>query len=404
MAKRPILSASTYYSMKLTIQTPQPLEAPCPHFNLCGGCSFQQVSYKEQLQQKESFVSHLFNRAVEPIICSPSQWRYRNKMEFSFSQDRAGKKFLGLLMKRGRVLNLESCHLADMWMQETLMRVFKWWEGSSITAYHPPSNQGSLRTLTLRQSFYTREKMVILTLSGHSDFQLTAKDLESFREVVGEVDSLLIRKQIIAKKCPTYFEEYLLAGKNFIQEKLHDKEGRGYLFKIRGASFFQPNTQSAEKLYQKVIELADLKPSHIVYDLYCGTGTLGIFAASHVKTVFGIEVVPEAIQDALENKRLNGVENLEVFLGEVEKTIKEIPDHPDVVLVDPPRVGLSREALSHLLVLKPSKIVYVSCNPVTQAANCEEFKKNGYQVQILQPVDQFPHTPHVENVAVLTVD
>lgn len=375
------------------------IQPQCIHFGVCGGCKFQHVPYEAQLIQKETLIRDLFGSEVEPILPCPFPWRYRNKMEFSFSQSKKGDKFLGLMKKRGRVENLEMCLIANPWFTQLLKRVREWWESSEISAYHPPTDRGSLRTLTLREGIHTGEKMAVLTVSGNPDFALNSHELEGFEQAVGEIHSLILRKQVIAKKTPTRFEEHILRGNSAIHEKLHDQEGNPYLFRIRAASFFQPNTLQAELLYQKVLGCAEVKPDDTIWDLYCGTGTLGIFSAKKAKTVWGIEMVPEAVEDAQANILLNGVKNMRVVQEDVGKGSSFPP--PATVILDPPRCGLSETALKFLLEAKPKKIIYVSCNPTTQVENCRVLLENGYQIIRLIPVDQFPHTPHVENMAVL---
>lgn len=381
--------------MKLAIHSEESIEPKCRHFRLCGGCSFQHVPYDEQLEQKKAFVSRCFDRAVEPIISSDPAWRYRNKMEFSFSQARSGEKFLGLMKKRGRVENLEECYLTQHWFIDFLKAARDWWIEREIKAYYPPANTGLLRTLTLREGVHSKEKMAVLTVS---DECFPEEDLEAFINEMPAVDSLILRRQILQKKVPTRFEERLLKGKDHIHEILHGANGQPFRFRIKAASFFQPNTLQAEVIYQKAIEFAAFSGSESLLDLYCGTGSLGIFAASQVQNVVGIEIVPEATEDAEANIALNGIKNMRVLLGDVQERLSDLIDQPDIVFVDPPRAGLGPKAIAHLLRMQPKKIIYVSCNPVTQAADCQEL---GYSIERLQPIDQFPHTPHVENIALL---
>lgn len=371
------------------------IEPKCRHFRTCGGCKFQHIPYDEQLLQKENFVRACFGLEVEPILPCEPHWHYRNKMEYTFSQSRDGKKFLGLMMRKGRVENLEECFLTDRWFIQVLSRVREWWETTLLPAYHPPTNQGILRTLTLREGLRSKEKMVILTTSAE---EIAEEDLNDFKEAVGEVDSVILRKQILQKKRPTRFEERLLHGKNHIHEFLYDEEDRKYIFRIRAASFFQPNTQQAESLYQLAMEFANIEEGETLFDLFCGTGSLGIFAAQKAKKVFGIECVSEAVEDAKENLSSNHIDNMEVIEGDVGEILHTLPERPSTVIVDPPRAGLGPKAIHHLLELQPEKIVYLSCNPLSQAEDC---KALGYEIVRLQPVDQFPHTPHIENLALL---
>ena len=385
--------------MKLQLQWEEAIEPKCPHFGQCGGCKYQHIAYDEQLTQKEAFVRSLFGREVDPILACEPAWHYRNKMEFSFSQAKSGEKFLGLMRKKGRVENIDTCFLTNPWFIDVLKDVREWFKASELTAYYPPTDRGSLRTLTVREGVHTGEKMVVLLVSGNPEYALSEQRIQDFIDAVGEVEALLLRKQIIAKKTPTRFEERLLYGKEVIHEKMHDGAGCAYTFRIRAASFFQPNTTQAQALYQLALKCAQLKEDETVFDLYCGTGTLGIFASKQVKQVMGIEIVPEMVQDAQENLKLNNVPNMQVIEGDVGKI--DFSERPTTIIIDPPRSGLSPQAIKYLIELAPEKILYISCNPVTQAKNCQELEDDGYQIERLAPVDQFPHTPHIESIAFL---
>lgn len=372
------------------------IEPKCRHFGVCGGCKYQHIPYDQQLIQKEFFVSHCFGREVSPIRPADEPWRYRNKMEFSFAQARNGTKFLGLMKSRGKVENLDECYLTTPWFLHIVKQVREWWQERELHAYHPPTNTGLLRTLTLREGIRTGEKMVMLTISEET---FDEQQISSFVDAIPQVDALILRQQIVKKKTPTRFVERVLRGSDHIHEILYNAYNDAYRFRIRGASFFQPNTLQAERIYQMAMECADLSEEANVLDLYCGTGSLGIFAARRAKQVMGIEIVPEAVQDAHVNLKLNGISNMEVVQGDVGVVLDQLSFKPTLVFVDPPRAGLGPKALAHLLSLKPEKIIYISCNPTSQAADCAAL--TGYEIVTLQPIDQFPQTPHVENIAVL---
>jgi 23S rRNA (uracil1939-C5)-methyltransferase len=382
--------------MKLMIKTERTVGPKCRHFGLCGGCRLQHIPYDAQLAEKEAYVAACFNLPTKPILPAKSAWRYRNKMEFSFSQSKKGEKFLGLMRERGRVENLEECHLTSPWFTETLKKVRTWWQKTDLSAYHPHTNQGLMRTLILREGIRTKEKMAMLTIS---EAPFESAHLDSFIDALVDVDALILRKQIIKKKTPTRFEEHVLRGVNHIHELLYDDAGRALIFRIRGASFFQPNTSQAEKIYQYAVASAHLTHNDHVLDLYCGTGSLGIFASRYSKQVVGIEIIPEAVQDAKENLKLNAISNMEILEGDVGERLSTLSFQPSVVFVDPPRAGLGAKTLAQLQALGPRKIIYVSCNPSTQAADCQALQN--YEIHSLQPIDQFPHTPHVENIALL---
>lgn len=321
-------------------------------------------------------------------------------MEFSFSQNKAGDRFLGLILRqsRGKVFNLEECFIAPAGYAEILARVRTWWENSNLPAFHFRSGKGTLRTFTLRG---TRQKMAILTVSGNPEFAPSETHLKQFVEALGDpsMSVFLQIHQAIAGK-PTQFFEMHLAGPTHIDEEL-TVNSRTFQLKISPTSFFQPNTAQAQVLYQTALSLPHLTPDSIVYDLYCGTATLGILTAPRVKQVIGIELNPHAVFDGKMNAELNNLSNIELYCGDVAKVLTEqtLP-RPDLVILDPPRVGLDAAALELLRRLNPSQILYISCNPKTQAQNLLELPH--YKIEHIQPVDQFPHTPHIENIVYLT--
>lgn len=394
----------------------------CVHVPLCGGCTWQQMDYAAQLQEKQERVDKIFsclvNDAVEvyPMIGCVDPWRQRNKMEFSFSQNRAGEKFLGLIIagSRGHVLNLTECHLVSPWYTKLLSDVRAWWESSGLCAYRL-NNTGALRTLIVREGKKTGDKLVMLTVSGNPDYVISQAQLQSFINVVKmsmpEEErsrlSIFLRVQQVCKGSATQFFEMHLSGPDHLLEKLtlSFDPPVDLLFKISPTSFFQPNTAQAEKLYSAALNMVCFPKKHVL-DLYAGTATLGMAMAAKAEKVTAIEINPHACFDAESNKELNGFSNLEILCGDVGKKLEElrlrsdfIP--PDLVVVDPPRMGLDATALEHLKALKAEEILYVSCNPESQAANIQELVAAGYRLVKLQSVDQFPHTPHIENIALL---
>ncbi len=396
----------------LEVVAPSPDREParCVHATVCGGCTWQQLNYSAQLKEKMRRVGLAFDGKypVDPILPCESPFGYRNKMEFTFSQNGAGDRFLGLGIAQASpyVFNVTECHLCPPWFAAAASSIRKWWEESSLSAYYPPKDTGTLRYLTLRQAVRTGQKMAILNVSGHPDFAPSRDDLEGFAESIlalAPEAAIFLRIHQARLGHKTRFFEMHLGGPDHIVEELHLNLGV-LRFKISPSSFFQPNTFQAEKLYDAALSL--LGSPSVVYDLYCGGGALGMAAAKSAKQVVGIELSPEAVLDANENLKVNGIGNMVVHQGDVGQTIahlREAPGSlsPDAVLVDPPRAGLDAQAIHHLKNLLPKTIVYISCNPATQAANIEELVQAGYRVQRLQPVDQFPHTPHIENIALL---
>ncbi|MBM3183905.1 MAG: 23S rRNA (uracil(1939)-C(5))-methyltransferase RlmD [Chlamydiae bacterium] len=382
----------------------------CAHVGICGGCCWQQMRYDDQLQEKMRRVQKAFAESgrIDPIIPCASQFGYRNKMEFSFSQNAGGARYLGLMIAQAEpyVFDVTECHLGPSWFAASLRAVKSWWEKTELTAYHPIKDTGTLRYLTLREGIRTHQKMAILNLSGRSDFTPSKSDLEGFKEAILSVAndvSIFLRIHQTRKGSPTQFFEMHLCGSDHILEELHLKDGP-LSFKISPSSFFQPNTMQAEKLYDTALSM--LGNVNTVYDLYCGTGTLGMAASRFAKKVIGIEISPEAVLDAKENCQRNSIKNMEIYQGDVGKILTHIMSgkefvRPDSVIVDPPRAGLDPLALHHLKTLLPQKIIYISCNPLTQAENIKELSKVGYQIERIQPIDQFPHTYHIENIVCL---
>jgi 23S rRNA (uracil1939-C5)-methyltransferase len=422
----------------------------CQHASLCGGCAWQAMRYDAQLHQKEKMLRTAFGELTPvslSLIPCAEPWQYRNKMEFTFSENRAGTQFLGLMIAHAEpyVFNLEQCHIAPAWMSDCVQRVRSWWQGSGLKAYHPHHNTGTLRYLTLR-STRLGQKMIIFNVSewnekhshglleilyrnnlknrgfdkeaaqiflpGESDIVQAQGTSEGIKFVTMPTqsktdssgcsgihrnkDTIVIREHRTTKGVPTIFSEQLLAGPNHMIEELRLATGT-LRFKISPSSFFQPNPQQAERLYDLVLQ--ELDSEQLVYDLYCGAGTLSLAASLRAKRVIGIELHAQAVQDAKANALLNGIENVRFLSGDVGRLLAQLEkETPDAVIVDPPRAGLDPQAIHYLKKLRPHKIIYVSCNPVTQAENIRAL---GYRLISLQGVDQFPHTPHLETVAVL---
>jgi 23S rRNA (uracil1939-C5)-methyltransferase len=352
---------------------------------------------------------------MRPIIPCQNPWNYRNKMEFTFSQNRAGERFLGLMMAgaKGKVINLSACHLSPQWFIPLLEHVRVWWAESGLSAYRM-NDTGSLRTLTVREGLRTGDKLVMLTVSGNPDYALTTLQIQTFQKAIQAALpneprlSIFLRIHQIQKGQPTQFFEMHLAGPDHMLERLQVNTGSKQStlnFKISPTSFFQPNTAQAEILYSQALQLVSFPKRHVL-DLYAGTATLGMALALEAEAVTAIELNPHAVFDAESNKELNQVHGLKLLCGDVGQTLVKLQLEegfvpPDLVILDPPRTGLDAQALSHLIHLNVPEILYISCNPATQALNIQELVNAGYELVIVQPVDQFPHTVHIENIALL---
>lgn len=404
----------------IEVLTPSPdrIKPLCSHVPLCGGCTWQQMSYEAQLKEKQRRLEVLFKPLIHqtpsvllPILPCGHPFYYRNKMEFSFSQNKEGEKFLGLIIagSKGRVFHLQECMLASPWVSQVVKQVRKWWEASPIQAYRL-DNTGSLRTLTVREGIRTGHKLVMLTVSGHPEFALNRIQLEEFVTAIKESCSLeelahlsiFLRIQQIHKGSPTQFFEMNLFGPDHFEEQLDIpiKGMKPLQFKISPTSFFQPNTTQAERLYAECLKCVTSPKKHVL-DLYSGIATLGIAFASIAEKVTAIEINPHACFDAVSNCELNHISHLEVICGDVGEKLKALSCQPDLVIVDPPRTGLGKEAICYLKQLRTHELLYVSCNPNTQVQDLQELINFGYSIVKLQPVDQFPHTTHIETIAFL---
>ncbi|MDF2577866.1 MAG: rumA1 [Chlamydiales bacterium] len=411
--------------------SPYRTKPECKHFGVCGGCRWQHMSYEGQLRYKQQGVYALFqpllpseqlNQVFHTIAPCESPWHYRNKMEFSFNHVGVEETpVLGLieLGRKQRVGNLTMCPISQPWMAEVLDVVRGWWAESGLKAYSVTRNIGALKTLTVRQGIRTGDKMLILTATNQGGVEVTAEHKERFVEALrsffGQAFShvsIYFCLHIAQRGQPTRWDYQHLAGPAEIRETLYSKKGDGSIqnltFSISPSAFFQPNTLQAEKLYTLALEKAQIKPDNTVYDLYCGTATFGLFASSYGKHVYGVELNAHAVADGNKNIQTNGLgDRIQLTVGDVGEVLRtwkmqgNIPK-PDVVLVDPPRAGLSPQALQHLTMLMAEKIVYLSCNPTTQAENVKYLLQAGYQIEFIQPVDQFPQTPHIENIVILS--
>ncbi len=410
-----------------------PLRRParCPHFGRrevsgrgCGGCTFQSVSYRHQLAIKERMVKDHFKDHgldtgyVLPVLGMEEPWYYRNKMEFSFGDDGDREFALGMHPTgyRHEVLNLEQCFLMSEFVGEFLPRIRQWCRDQGLKHYRAGSKtreeSGFLRTLTIREGKRTGERLVNLMTTGEDRGDVVRGFSEAARgiaEDLGEPLTSVYWTQMTARKgSPTTWTDHLIFGEEVLNEELRLPGGRSLRFEIHPRAFFQPNTLGAELLYGQVLEKAGLGVGSDarILDLYCGTGTIGLCLAPFSRHVVGVELQKDAVLNARKNAAFNGIDNVEFFAGDVGALLKSgelgaIVDEIDLIVVDPPRSGLFDEAIEEILSLGAERLVYVSCNPKTLAKNLVDLKAGGYEVEVVQPVDLFPHTFHVEHVALL---
>ena len=384
---------------------PQRVYAPCSHYPACGGCRFQDLAYEAQVGAKEEQVADALRRIggigdppLEPILPADDVFHYRNKLEYSFTQLEAGPT-LGF-HKAGRwdeVLEVEKCWLTTDLGNAIRNAVREWARGERLVAYDQAEQTGYLRHLVVREGRNTGQVLVQLVTAAGEKFERGhfVDVLRRFPETRS-----IHWSQNDSPAEVTNLATDLLWGDEAIEEELC-----GLRFRVRPNAFLQTNTAMAERLYGLARDFAGLTGRETVYDLYCGIGTIGLTLAGDALTVWGVEVSEESVACALENAELNGITNAAFFAGNVGQSLQELHDRsgdPDVVVVDPPRAGLAGKALRRLGRLGAPRIVYVSCNPTTLASDVKQLAGEfGYAIARAKPVDMFPHTPHVETVALL---
>jgi 23S rRNA (uracil1939-C5)-methyltransferase len=384
---------------------PKRVEAPCKHYPACGGCRFQDLAYDAQLEAKYSQVRDSLIRLggiaeppLEEIVPAESIFHYRNKMEYSFTQTPDGPT-LGL-HRAGRwdeILDIEECWLTTDLGNAIRNRVRDWAREERLVAYSQEDHTGYLRHLVVREGRNTGQALVQLVTAAGEKFER-----ERFVEVLQEFPEVRSIHWAVNASVndSTNLPTTLLWGEDAIEEQL-----LGLRFRVRPNVFMQTNTAMAERLYAFAIEFAGLTGDQTVYDLYCGIGTIALAMAPHALTVWGIEVEEESVACALENADVNGISNAAFFAGNVGVVLEELRERagePDVVVVDPPRAGLAGKALKRLGETAAPRVVYVSCNPTTLAGDVKKLQEDyGYELIRARPVDMFPHTPHVETVALL---
>ncbi|MFL5877514.1 MAG: 23S rRNA (uracil(1939)-C(5))-methyltransferase RlmD [Solirubrobacteraceae bacterium] len=365
------------------------------------GAPWQVLPYERQLAVKSEQVDEALRRIGKldgfellPIVPAVQQWRYRNKLEYSFGNGPGGELVCGFHApgRWDRIVPLEDCLLASEHGNAVREQVVGWARAHGLRAHERRSHEGELRNLVVREGRRTGEVQVRL-VAAPADLPLDA-----LAEAV-QADSLLVTTTDAAGETTAEGETELVAGTEFIDEELGDLR-----FRISPLAFFQTNTEMAEQLYGAAAELAELRGTERLYDLYCGSGTIALVLSARAAQVFGIELAPDAVADAITNARRNGIDNTQFFAGDVRLALPELVERagrPDVVVVDPPRAGLSKKAVRRLIEAAPKKVVYVSCNPTTLAPNAAQLADAGYALRRVRPVDLFPQTPHIECVAVL---
>lgn len=420
------------YARVEKVVTPSPfrVEPPCKSHRQCGGCQIQALSYDRQLAFKQDKVRNNLlriggfseaevDRVMEPVVGMENPLRYRNKAQYPFGTDRQGNPITGFYAGRTHsIIPNTECYLGREENREILQVILDYMKEYHVNAYDEETGKGLIRHALIRTGFYTREIMVCLVINykGKQESYLPRQDklLEKLALIKGmtsvSVSINTERTNVIMGK-----EIHTIWGSDTITDKIRVRDtgkvdmpytGEELTFSISPLSFYQVNPMQTEKLYSLALEYAGLTGKESVWDLYCGIGTISLFMALRAKEVYGVEIIPQAIDDARQNAVRNHISNAEFFVGKAEEVLpaayEKEESHPDVIVVDPPRKGCDEKCLDTMLKMAPFRIVYVSCDSATLARDLKLLCAGGYRLERVRPVDQFAHTVHVETVVLLS--
>lgn len=382
-------------------------EVDCTTYKRCGGCNLRHINYADTLNIKREIVQNLVNKTlknevkVKETIGMDKPFYYRNKAQYPVGKDKENKPVMGVFANRTHeIIPINKCYIQNEQTEEIAKYAFELWNKNNLSIYDEKTRKGLLRHIVTKIGIKTNEIMLILVINGDK-----FKDEEGFvRNIINRYPNV----KTIVKNINTKNTNVILGDKNvkiygdgYIKDRLGE-----YTFKISPLSFYQVNPIQAEKLYNIGVQAAKINKNDVVFDLYCGIGTISIFMAKYAKEVYGIEIVDEAVKMAEENASLNKVENTKFISGDVEIVLDELINikHiiPDVIMIDPPRKGLDNKSIENIMKIRPNRFVYISCNPATLVRDLAKFE-NMYDVQEIQPVDMFPWTSHVECCAVLNL-
>ena len=397
--------------MELLEASPDRVEPKCPYYRQCGGCQIQALSYEKQLEFKERKVRNNLERIggfseipMEPIVGMEEPYHYRNKAQFPVGTDKDGHIVTGFYAGRTHtIIPNRDCALGLPVNREILDLVIDFMEKYHVSAYDEKTGKGLVRHVLILCGFTSKEKMVCLIINGKS-LPHSEKLVEALRKIDGMTS--------ISINCNTGRTNVILGRKTVVlwgQEYITDQIGE-ISYEISPVSFYQVNPVQTEKLYGLALEYADLHGEENVWDLYCGIGTISLFLAQKAKQVYGVEIIPQAIENAKRNAVKNGIENAEFFVGKSEEVLPEFYEkeaaagrkaHADVIVVDPPRKGCDEKLLETIVKMAPDRVVYVSCDSATLARDLKILCENGYELKRVRAVDQFCHTVHTESVCLM---
>ena len=412
------------------------VEPECPHHRRCGGCQIQALSYEKQLEFKQEkvrgnliriggFDAEEIDEKMLPVVGMEKAFRYRNKAQFPVGMDKDGNLVTGFYAARTHsIIPVDDCLLGVEENAPILATVKEWMIANGVTAYDETTGKGLLRHVLIRFGFTTKEIMVCLIINGRT--------LPAQADLIGRLEKMegmtSISININTKNTNVILGDVTecIWGQSYITDFIHlretnaDVEGTSaeyaltetaVAYRISPQSFYQVNPVQTEKLYSTALDYAGLTGEEYVWDLYCGIGTISLFLAQKAKKVYGVEIVPQAIEDAKNNAKLNDIENAEFFVGKAEEVLPEFYQNlkegdamltPDVIVVDPPRKGCDNACLETMLKMQPKRIVYVSCDSATLARDLRVLCDGGYELKKVRAVDQFPHTGHIETVCLLS--
>ena len=408
-AKIKILKVTTSHAfgkiLEILKQSENRKKPDCETYAQCGGCSMRHIDYLKTLEIKKNSVISTLKKAlgkeieINEVIGMDNPYNYRNKLQYPIGIDEKGKTTMGVFAERThRIVSTQNCKIQDSLSQKIANSIFQFILDNNISVYNEKNLSGALRHIIIRIGKKTNEVMITL-VTNEKNFE---KEQELVNNIISNFPEVkTIVKNINNKNTNVILgkENVILYGNGFIYDYLGD-----FKFKISPMSFYQVNPIQTEKLYGKAVEFANLTGKETVFDLYCGIGTIGIFASKKIKKLYGIETVLEAIKDAKENAKINNVQNAEFFADNVEKFLPEFINQnnikPDVIFIDPPRKGCDKIALETLLKIEASKIVYVSCNPATLGRDLKILEEK-YNMEKIAICDMFPFTSHIECVALL---
>ena len=377
----------------------------CSTYKRCGGCNLRHVNYKTTLKMKKNVVQNLVNKnlknkiIVKDTIGMEHPFHYRNKAQYPIGLDKNGNPMIGVFANRTHeVIQIDKCLIQNEEAEKIAKFICQFAQKNNISVYNEKTCQGLLRHIVVKVGIKTNQIMCILVLTSEkfpNEEKLISELTKQFPNITTIVKNINNKNTnvILGKTNINIF------GNGYIYDKLGD-----YTFKISPLSFYQINTIQTEKLYDLALQAAKLTGKEIVFDLYCGIGTIGIYMANKAKKVYGIEIVEDAIKDAKENCKINNITNAEYYAGDTEKLLTDLIENkkikPDVIVVDPPRKGLDNTTIENILKIKPTRLVYVSCNPATLIRDLSKLECN-YEIKEIQPVDMFPFTSNVECVSLM---